>query len=261
MALVVLLRGVNVGGHRSFRPTALADALRRFDVVNIGAAGTLVVRQPGIRPVFHAALLRMLPAATQVACCEGRELLRLEAEDPFDGEPVTPGAVRFMSVLTRRTRRRPTLPIALPTTDEWLVRVTASRGRLVFGEYRRHMRTIGQLGRYRLITMRSNDQFNTTIYGNSDRLRGIEGTRDVLLINPDEMRRAGLTTGQIVSLVGDAGDGVHREVSGLTVTPFSIPNGCVGSYYPEMNPLIALSHHDVHSKTPASKAVPVRIRA
>ena len=116
-------------------------------------------------------------------------------------------------------------------------------------------------GRYRLITMRSNDQFNTTIYGNSDRLRGIEGTRDVLLINPEEMRNAGLEEGQIVSLVTDAGDGVHREVGGLAVTPFALPRGCLGAYYPEMNPLIPLWYHDQASKTPAAKGVPVRIRA
>lgn len=64
---------------------------------------------------------------------------------------------------------------------------------------------------YRLITMRSNDQFNTTIYGYSDRLRGIEGTRDVLLMSPEEIRAAGLSEGQVVSLVSDADDGVHRE--------------------------------------------------
>ncbi len=116
-------------------------------------------------------------------------------------------------------------------------------------------------GRYRLITMRSNDQFNTTIYGYSDRMRGIEGTRDVLLINPDEMRRANLQEGQIVSLVGDAEDGVEREVFGLKVVPFSLPDGCLGAYYPEMNPLMPLSHHDGPSKTPAAKSVPVRIRA
>jgi molybdopterin-dependent oxidoreductase alpha subunit len=115
-------------------------------------------------------------------------------------------------------------------------------------------------GRYRLITMRSNDQFNTTIYGYSDRLRGIEGTRDVLLINPQEMRRAKLHEGQVVSLVSDADDGVHREVSGLKVTPFSLPDGCLGAYYPEMNPLMPLSHYDIVSKTPAAKSVPVRIR-
>jgi molybdopterin-dependent oxidoreductase alpha subunit len=116
-------------------------------------------------------------------------------------------------------------------------------------------------GRYRLLTMRSNDQFNTTIYGLSDRLRGIEGTRDVLLMNPADIHRAGLVDGQMVSLVADADDGIHREVGPLKVTSFRLPDGCLGAYYPEMNPLIALSHHDEQSKTPASKSVPVRIRA
>ena len=116
-------------------------------------------------------------------------------------------------------------------------------------------------GRYRLVTLRSNDQFNTTIYGFSDRLRGIEGTRQVLLINPKEIERAGLQEGQMVSLVSDAEDGVHREVGPLKITPFNLPDGCIASYYPEMNPLIALSHHDQESKTPAGKSVPVRIRA
>jgi anaerobic selenocysteine-containing dehydrogenase len=109
--------------------------------------------------------------------------------------------------------------------------------------------------------MRSNDQFNTTIYGYSDRLRGIEGTRDVLLINPEEMLRAGLREAQVVSLLSDAGDGVDRRVNGLRVTPFSLPDGCLGGYYPEMNPLVPLWSHDVQSKTPAAKSVPVRIRA
>jgi len=114
-------------------------------------------------------------------------------------------------------------------------------------------------GRYRLITLRSNDQFNTTIYGYSDRLRGVEGTRDVLLINPREMARHGLQEGQIVALVSDAEDGVERKVEGLKVLPFALPDGCLGGYYPELNPLVPLSHHDKKSKTPASKAVPVRI--
>ena len=115
-------------------------------------------------------------------------------------------------------------------------------------------------GRFHLITMRSNDQFNTTIYGFSDRLRGLEGSRTILLINPDEMARQGLKEGDVVSLVGDAGDDVKREVAGLTVTPFNLPDGCLGGYYPEMNPLIPLWYHDKASKTPASKGVPVRIR-
>lgn len=115
-------------------------------------------------------------------------------------------------------------------------------------------------GRYHLITMRSNDQFNTTIYGMDDRLRGLKGSRTILLINPAEMERAGLKEGDVVSLVGDAGDEVTRQVNGLTVTPFNLPDGCLGGYYPEMNPLVPLWYHDKASKTPASKGVPVRIQ-
>ena len=114
-------------------------------------------------------------------------------------------------------------------------------------------------GRFRLITLRSNDQFNTTIYGYSDRLRGIEGRRDVLLINEEEMGKAGLQAGQRVALRSDAGDDVLREIRGLVVTPFDLPPGCVAGYYPELNALIPLWYHDTESKTPAAKAVPVRI--
>lgn len=116
-------------------------------------------------------------------------------------------------------------------------------------------------GRYRLITLRSNDQFNTTIYGYSDRLRGIEGTRDVVMMNPADIERAGLVAGQRVSLVGDADDGHVRRIDGLEVVPFDLPEGSIAGYYPELNPLIALQHHDRKSKTPAVKAVPVRIEA
>ncbi len=115
-------------------------------------------------------------------------------------------------------------------------------------------------GRYRLITMRSNDQFNTTIYGYSDRLRGLDGSRDIVLMSPREMERAGLVEGEVVALVGDAEDGAHREVGGLKVTPFALPDGCIGGYYPELNALVPLWYHDEASKTPAAKGVPVRIR-
>lgn len=116
-------------------------------------------------------------------------------------------------------------------------------------------------GRWRLMTLRSNDQFNTTIYGYSDRLRGIEGTRDVLLINPADIARAGLQEGQIVTLVSDAEDGKERVRPGVKVTPFDLPDGCIATYYPEANPLMPVTHHDGPSKTPAAKAIPVRIRA
>ena len=116
-------------------------------------------------------------------------------------------------------------------------------------------------GRYRLITLRSNDQFNTTIYSYSDRFRGIEGTRDVLLMNADDIEAAGLTNGQTVRMVSDVNDGVDRELGGLTLTAYQIPRGTVASYYPECNVLIPITHHDEMSKTPTSKSVPVRIVA
>ena len=114
-------------------------------------------------------------------------------------------------------------------------------------------------GRYRLLSMRSNDQFNTTIYGYSDRFRGIEGTRDVLLMNPEDIAAAGLTSGQLVRLVTDVDDGEYRTLGGLTLIAYKIPRGTVASYYPECNVLVPITHHDLLSKTPASKSVPVRI--
>ena len=112
-----------------------------------------------------------------------------------------------------------------------------------------------------LITLRSNDQFNTTIYGHDDRLRGLKGSRMVLLMNPAEIARRGLHKDQIVALEGASGDGVDRRVEGYIVTPYDLPDRCVGAYYPEANPLIPLGLHDLASKTPAYKGAPVRIVA
>ena len=146
MAVVVFLRGVNVGGHRSFRPSLFARELRAFDVVNVGAAGTFVVRKPGSRTKLRATVLRKLPFETEVVLCDGRELLRLEKENPFGAKPSRPDVVRFMSILARAGRVRPTIPLALPPSGQWSLRVIASQNRFVFGMYRRHMKAIGYLG-------------------------------------------------------------------------------------------------------------------
>ena len=146
MALVVFLRGVNVGGHRTFRPSILARDLSDYDVVNVGAAGTFVVRKPGSRAQFRAALVRKLPFETEVMLCDGRDLLRLERENPFGAESSRPDVVRFVSILSKAGRVRASVPITLPPRGKWLLRVIASQGRFVFGVYRRHMKTIGYLG-------------------------------------------------------------------------------------------------------------------
>jgi anaerobic selenocysteine-containing dehydrogenase len=114
---------------------------------------------------------------------------------------------------------------------------------------------------FRLMTLRSNDQFNTTVYGYDDRFRGIMGTREVLLINEADMARAGLREGQVVALATVAHDNLPRTKPGLRVTPYDIPRGCLGAYYPECNVLLPLSHYAEESKTPAAKSIPVRIVA
>jgi uncharacterized protein (DUF1697 family) len=146
MALVVFLRGVNVGGHRTFRPSVLARELSDYDVVNVGAAGTFVVRKPGSKANFRAALLRKLPFEAHVVLCDGRDLLRLETTNPFTAKPCAPDVVRFVSILSKAGAVRAALPVRFPSDGEWLVRVIASEGQFVLGMYRRHMRTIGYLG-------------------------------------------------------------------------------------------------------------------
>src|SRR5205807_7033618 len=146
VALVVFLRGVNVGGHRTFRPSILARELSQYDVVNVGAAGTFVVRKPGSRAKFRAALLRKLPFIAEVVLCDERDLIRLETDNPFGTEPSSPEIVRFVSILSKAEGVHPSLPVAFPPTRDWLVRVIASKGQFVFGTYRRQMKTITYLG-------------------------------------------------------------------------------------------------------------------
>jgi len=120
--------------------------MRAYDVVNIGAAGTFVVRKPGSRAKFRAALRRKLPFDAEVVLCDGRDLLRLETENPFGAKPPTSDVVRFVSILSKAGAVRASLPVAFPSDGEWLVRVIACDGQFVFGMYRRHMKTIGYLG-------------------------------------------------------------------------------------------------------------------
>lgn len=109
-----------------------------------------------------------------------------------------------------------------------------------------------------LITLRSNDQFNTTVYGYDDRFRGVKGTRTILFMNADDIARLGLADAEIVDVTTEAEDRV-RTVKGLRIVAYNIPPGNCAGYYPELNPLIPLWHHDEQAKTPAAKAIPVRI--
>jgi uncharacterized protein (DUF1697 family) len=145
MALVVFLRGVNVGGHKTFQPTVLAKELAELDVVNVGAAGTFVVRKPISQAKLRAELLRRLPFKAEVMICPARDIINLVSSDPFVNELSGADIVRFVSVLAKRPRGKPSLPLSLPADDEWLVKIIAVRDRFLLGLYRRQMRTISLL--------------------------------------------------------------------------------------------------------------------
>jgi len=146
MAFVVFLRGVNVGGHRTFRPTILAQQLKHFGVINVGAAGTFVVGAPISQTRLRAELSCRLPFETSIIICKGRDLLELEKCEPFGNESAGRGVVRFVSVMVNRARLAPALPVNFPAQGKWLLKILATDKRFIFGQYRRHMKTIGYLG-------------------------------------------------------------------------------------------------------------------
>jgi uncharacterized protein (DUF1697 family) len=129
MALVVFLRGVNVGGHKAFRPGALARELADFDTVNVGAAGTFVIRKAVSQKALRAELSRRLPFEAEVMICPGRDLTDLARGDSFPAEPSGEDVERFVSVLAERPRTLPALPFNQPAGDTWQVQIVAVTGR------------------------------------------------------------------------------------------------------------------------------------
>ena len=107
--------------------------------------------------------------------------------------------------------------------------------------------------------MRSHDQFNTTIYSLNDRYRGIKNGRDVVFVNPDDLRDLGLTDGQRVDIHSEWHDGVDRVLRDYRVVSYPTAAGCAAAYYPEANVLIPLGSASDRSNTPVSKAVIVRL--
>jgi uncharacterized protein (DUF1697 family) len=146
MASVVFLKGVNVGGHRTFRPSLLANEMAELGVMNVGAAGTFVVWKSTKQAELRQEFLRRLPFETEVMVCSAGDVLQLASAGLFVNEPSGPDIVRFVSVLPKRPRVPPALPINLPAGKNWLVRLVAIRGRFAFGLYRRNMQTIRLLG-------------------------------------------------------------------------------------------------------------------
>jgi molybdopterin-dependent oxidoreductase alpha subunit len=115
-------------------------------------------------------------------------------------------------------------------------------------------------GRLLLTTIRSHDQFNTTVYGLDDRYRGVRGDRRVLFLNREDMARAGLRADQRVDITSHF-RGETRSLQGFRVVPYELPRGCAAAYFPEVNPLVPLDSIDEGSRTPAYKSIPITISA
>ena len=163
MRWVVFLRAVNVGGTNRCQPALIAKQLAKFDIVNIGAVGTFVVREDVSESALRAAIARKLPFKCEIMICPARDIIKLASKDPFSRQPSRPNVVRFVSVLAKRpgirsdlhqtsnikpqTSQLPPLPLSLPSDDDWLLKIIAIQGRFVLGLYRRQMKAISYLGK------------------------------------------------------------------------------------------------------------------
>ncbi len=145
MPWVVFLRAVNVGGTNRCQPALIAKQLARFDIVNIGAVGTFVVGENVSESALRVAFARKLPFKCEIMICPARDISKLASRDPFSRQPRGSNIVRFVSVLAKRVRALPLLPLSLPSDDDWLVKIIAIQDRFVLGLYRRQMKAISYL--------------------------------------------------------------------------------------------------------------------
>lgn len=147
MASVVFLRAVNVGRINRCQPAVIARDLAEFGVVNIGAVGTFVVREPISDSALRTAIATRLPFKCEIMICSAQEVIELAAKDPFAEQPSGPNITRFVSVLATPPRNSLPVPFHLPSEDKWLLKIIARRGRFLLGVYHREMKAISGLGK------------------------------------------------------------------------------------------------------------------
>ena len=150
MHWVVFLRAVNVGGANRCQPALIAKQLSKFDVVNIGAVGTFVVRENVRESVLRDAIAKKLPFKSEIMICPAKAVLDLMRRDPFANQPSGPDVVRFVNVLAKPLHSSLVTEhssLSLPSDDDWLLKIIAIQGRFVMGLYRRQMKAISCLGK------------------------------------------------------------------------------------------------------------------
>jgi len=154
---VVFLRGVNVGGANLCKPAQLAKQLKKFDIVNIGAVGTFVVRENVSESILRAAIAKKLPFECEIMIVPAKAIADLvrhrtdspgrARKDPFARQPSGPNITRFASVLRKQPDKLPPIPLCLPSEKDWLLKILKIEKQFVLGIYRRQMKAIGYLGK------------------------------------------------------------------------------------------------------------------
>lgn len=168
-------------------------------------------------------------------------------------ETVIPGFERY------NERMQSTQGFSLPHAVRDARRFDTAHGRALFMLHSLPSRRLGD-AEFTLMTIRSHDQFNTTVYGLDDRYRGIYGGRRVVLINPEDLQTHHLRAGELVDLVSEF-NGVVRRAKQFRLVPYDIPQRCLAAYYPETNVLISIDNLAAESHTPASKFVVVKLQS
>jgi uncharacterized protein (DUF1697 family) len=139
MALVLFLRGVNVGGHKTFKPSALAKELAHLDAVSIGAAGTFVIRKRASQAALRSEILKKLPIEPELMICSAREVIDLAGGDPFAKQPADANEKRYVTIMDKPPRlpKGVRLPFTKPAGDQWQVKIIAVQGRFALSLHRR----------------------------------------------------------------------------------------------------------------------------
>ncbi len=221
--------------------------------------------------LVHASRGRLAPASEHllsevaIVCRLARATLGGEHPVPWESfaadyarlrdhiERVIPGFERFNT----RLERPGGFALPHPPRDERRFPTETGRARFTVNA----LQSVAvPAGRLLLQTVRSHDQYNTTIYALNDRYRGIRAGRRVVMVNPSDLHELGLRDGEIVDLVAESGDGIERRAPRFRVVAYPTARGCAATYFPEANVLVSLDSVAEVSNTPASKSIVVELR-
>jgi molybdopterin-dependent oxidoreductase alpha subunit len=254
------------------RTTLVLPCLGRTEI-DVQAGGRQAVTVEDSMSMVHASRGLNAPAApglkSEVAIIAGIAKAAFGANDPVDWEALTADYDRIRELIAevlpelfqdynRKIRQPGGFRLPVPAAQRVWRTPSGKANFLPLRELEPDPRR-GEPDVLLMATLRSHDQYNTTIYGPDDRYRGVFGRRDVIFVNPDDLARRGIASGDRVDISAAFDETGLRVVHGFLAVARDVPRGCVAAYYPETNILMSLDDHDRDSGTPAYKSTPVRL--